>query len=562
MAPSGGKGDIAVEEAPEMAPGGAWDDDAAQGGNPGNSTSEEAPEGGGNYEETTDNQVEGVIEADLLKRSSTHAFYLTGVHSSIWNENGYYESVNAPLLRVYSIAGAASKQVESYRIEPDAGMKFRSTVTEMYLSEDCTTLTVFSSVYGGDQGIYTAVISLDVSDPTDVSEISRVYLSGGYLSSRLVNGELLVINAYRVSYQPDFDDESTFLPQYGDGKDMQSVAAEDIVCPDVATSTSYTVVTKLDGKTLEVEDSVALLSYSEQVYVSATNLFLTQNYTDIDELGGGKWEQLAKTNISCVNYADEGLQVTGTACVDGRVKNQYSMDEYENVLRVVTTYSRTVFEERNGYGYNWMTTLSSETNASLYCIDLTSFERVASVEKFAPTGETAESVRFNGTKAYEGFFRVNLGNRFFPIAEVGWGVSDHTDETTQIHYKSNAPYFRIGCDYNVANDKKSGNRIFFGLRYAFTSFKYDLDGPDLADPVYGDAMPFSFHGLKGGQHWLELAGGLEARICRFFHIGWTLRYRQRIHEKKADVGSAWYVPGYGKQGNHAISGTFNLVFDL
>ena len=61
---------------------------------------------------------------------------------------------------------------------------------------------------------------------------------------------------------------------------------------------------------------------------------------------------------------------------------------------------------------------------------------------------------------------------------------------------------------------------------------------------------------------MELAGGLEARICRFFHIGWTLRYRQRLHEKKADVGSAWYVPGYGKQGNHAISGTFNLVFDL
>lgn len=405
MAPSGGDGNIAVVPpmAPDMDdvyPDGAWGDRPTQGGNPGNSTSEEAPEGGGNYEETTDNQVEGVIEADLLKRSSTHAFYLTGVHGSVWNENGYYESVNAPLLRVYSIAGAASKQVESYRIEPDAGMKFRSTVTEMYLSEDCTTLTVFSRVYGGDQGIYTAVISLDVSDPTDVREISRVYLSGGYLSSRLVNGELLVINAYTASYQPDFDDESTFLPQYGDGKDMQSVAAEDIVCPDVATSTSYTVVTKLDGKTLEVEDSVALLSYSQEVYVSATNLFLTQNYTDIDELGGGKWEQLAKTNISCVNYADEGLQVTGTACVDGRVKNQYSMDEYENVLRVVTTYSRTVFEERNGYGYNWMATLSSETNANLYCIDLTSFERVASVEKFAPTGETAESVRFNGTKAY------------------------------------------------------------------------------------------------------------------------------------------------------------------
>lgn len=433
----------------------------------GDSTAEAAPEvpdagedSNGNYEETTDNQVEGVIEADLLKRSSTHAFYLTGVHSSIWNENGYYESVNAPLLRVYSIAGTASKQVESYRIEPDAGMKFRSTVTEMYLSEDCTTLTVFSGVYDGENNAYTAVISLDVSDPTDVREISRMYLSGGYLSSRLVNGELLVINAYGVSRHPDFDDESTFLPQYGDGKDMQSVAAEDIVCPDVATSTSYTVVTKLDGKTLEVEDSVALLSYSQEVYVSATNLFLTQNYTDIDELGGGKWEQLAKTNISCVNYADEGLQMTGTACVDGRVKNQYSMDEYENVLRVVTTYSRTVFEERNGYGYNWMTTLSSETNANLYCIDLTSFERVASVEKFAPTGETAESVRFNGTKAYVcTAVRITFTDPVFffdlsDLSNIQW-----TDTGTIDGYSSNLVDFGHGYLVGIGMNEKRELKI-------------------------------------------------------------------------------------------------------
>ena len=241
---------------------------------------------------------------------------------------------------------------------------------------------------------------------------------------------------------------------------MQSVAAEDIVCPDVATSTSYTVVTKLDGKTLEVEDSVALLSYSQEVYVSATNLFLTQNYTDIDELGGGKWEQLAKTNISCVNYADEGLQVTGTACVDGRVKNQYSMDEYENVLRVVTTYSRTVFEERNGYGYNWMATLSSETNANLYCIDLTSFERVASVEKFAPTGETAESVRFNGTKAYVcTAVRITFTDPVFffdlsDLSNIQW-----TDTGTIDGYSSNLVDFGHGYLVGIGMNEKRELKI-------------------------------------------------------------------------------------------------------
>lgn len=458
----GAIGDMAPTPPEDAGNGDMWTDDMWAAGDSTTGAAPEVPGAGedsnGNYEETTDNQVEGVIEADLLKRSSTHAFYLTDAYSSVWNENGYYESYNEPTVTVYSIAGANSAKVDGYTIAAQNGEKFNATA-EMYLSTDCTTLTVFSEARI-DGTRYTVVVSLDVSDPANVNEIGRIYLSGNYLSSRLVNGELLVINAYGASHHPDFDDESTFLPQYGDGKSMQSVAAEDIVCPDVATSTSYTVVTKLDGKTLEVEDSVALLSYSQEVYVSATNLFLTQNYTDIDELGGGKWEQLAKTNISCVNYAGEGLQVTGTACVDGRVKNQYSMDEYENVLRVVTTYSRTVLEERNGYGYNWMTTLSSETNASLYCIDLTSFERVASVEKFAPTGETAESVRFNGTKAYVcTAVRITFTDPVFffdlsDLSNIQW-----TDTGTIDGYSSNLVDFGHGYLVGIGMNEKRELKI-------------------------------------------------------------------------------------------------------
>jgi len=92
---------------------------------------------------------------------------------------------------------------------------------------------------------------------------------------------------------------------------------------------------------------------------------------------------------------------------------------------------------------------------------------------------------------YEAACRLNLRGTFFPIVEAGWGLSDHTDETTDIHYKTGAPYFRVGCDYNFANNKRSGNRIYGGLRYGFSSFSYDVDGPDIVDAVWGhvDALP-------------------------------------------------------------------------
>lgn len=363
----------------------------------------------GEYEETTDNQVQGVIEADLLKRTDKYAFYLTKKGYKTWNEEGgYYKTKeNGHLLRVYSIAGADSELVTEFTIGEEGDLLF-STASEMYLSQDATRLTVICPCYTYEtvkeykykvQRSYTAVVSLDIGDVTNVTEVGRTYLSGAYVSSRLVNGELLVINSYSVA-NPDFDDESTFLPQYGDLNDMQSVAAEDVVCSDIATTAKYTVVSEIDEKTLEVTGSAALLSYSQEVYVSETNLFLTQSYVNRTECGLGKYEDISMTEISCVSYAGEGLEVKGTFSVEGTVKNQYSMDEYEGVLRVATTYRKTVYQERVNGDHSWFSTISSETNANLYCIGLTDFQTVGKVEKFAPENETVESVRFNGTKAY------------------------------------------------------------------------------------------------------------------------------------------------------------------
>ena len=159
--------------------------------------------------------------------------------------------------------------------------------------------------------------------------------------------------------------------------------------------------------------------------------------------------------------------------------------------------------------------------------------------------------------------RVNLKERFFPIFEMGWGVSDHMDELTEQHFKANAPYFRIGCDYNVANDRLSGNRIYVGARYAFSSFKYDLDGPALSDPVWGGSSPFNYKNISSTAHWGELVFGFQVKVWGNFHMGWSIRLKKYFSISNSKSSQPYYIPGFGTTtSSTAWGGTYNLIFDL
>lgn len=163
---------------------------------------------------------------------------------------------------------------------------------------------------------------------------------------------------------------------------------------------------------------------------------------------------------------------------------------------------------------------------------------------------------------FEGAFRVNLKGRFFPTFEAGWGVSDHTDETTNLSYKTSAPFFRIGCDYNFAKHVRDKGRLFVGARYGITRFNYDYSGPDLSDPISGVSTPFHYEGMKGSFGWGELLFGLEAKIVGPLHLGWSVRYRLRLHQSYEIPGQGWYIPGYGKSGSSSFGATFHVIFDI
>ena len=93
---------------------------------------------------------------------------------------------------------------------------------------------------------------------------------------------------------------------------------------------------------------------------------------------------------------------------------------------------------------------------------------------------------------------VTLKNCYVPVAEIGYGTTDTTDDGTNIHYKASAPYFRIGMNYNFFFKKPYlPGFLYGGIRYGFTSFSYDVDAPTMKDPTWGfPEIPFSYDGIK------------------------------------------------------------------
>ena len=368
------------------------------------------------YEEVTNNQVNGVIEGDLFKRSNEYVWYLATAYGS--NGRGYS-------LRTYSIAKKAL--VNEYYIAPEGDTYFLAEAGEMFLSSDCSTITIFAMCRTSlTRMLYTEAISIDVSNPLSPKETGRKYVTGGYVSARSVNGTFLLVTAFNLGRRPDFSHEENFLPQAGELEDLHSFPMDDIYLPENATSARYTVIVSMTGD-LALIDSAALFSYTSEIYVSQNYLFAARQVTttyDVHEQYLDYGYMTKDTEITCYSYSEGDLDCKGTIKAKGEIVNQYSMDEYENVLRVFTTSQNRFTYYGTGYvtmdGFytregdlienikDLTPNLNTLPECNLYCFDLNSFELLAKVENFSDPNESVKSVRFDGNKAYVCTAEVNF----------------------------------------------------------------------------------------------------------------------------------------------------------
>ena len=350
--------------------GGAMDNMA-----PGNSADMEM--GNGSYIESTDNQVNGVIEGDLMKMTDKYIFRYTGSH-----------------LFVFSIEKENSELVGLFEV-PTFEAEYRAS-GEMYLSLDGNTITIMKQIFDNNSKAGVGLISIDVSDITNIKLRGMMSIDGEYNTSRMVDGRLLLVTNYTFNRNKvDYNDPETFVPTIDSGNGKEPIEFDDIIYPDSVDGTDYSVVALIDTDNLSLLGANALLNFTDEVYVSAENIFVSREYVSKTQ-GENTITSSNMSDVAVLGYADGTLTEKGVITLKGHTEDQYSFDELDGYLRVVAS-TRDAVQYTGGANF---TNMTNYRNASLYIVDLKDNSVAYSLESFAIEGEEATAVRFDGDKVY------------------------------------------------------------------------------------------------------------------------------------------------------------------
>lgn len=158
--------------------------------------------------------------------------------------------------------------------------------------------------------------------------------------------------------------------------------------------------------------------------------------------------------------------------------------------------------------------------------------------------------------------RLNMHNRYIPTLEVGLGQARHTADEYGYTYRSPlAPYAKIGLDYNFLFNSDPAYQLYGGLRYGFSSFKYEVTGATDSGTYWGDKTTFGIPSQSASAGWLEVVLGLRVRLWGNISAGWALRYHTILHQSHPVGGDPWYIPGYGTASS-PLSGSITISYTI
>lgn len=125
-------------------------------------------------------------------------------------------------------------------------------------------------------------------------------------------------------------------------------------------------------------------------------------------------------------------------------------------------------------------------------------------------------------------------------------------------YGNDGDYFRIGVDANTLKRDPDRNMLFFGFRYARSTFS-DSVSYLLADEVYGDRQKHLFN-TNLTANWMEITSGLRVKIWKFFWMGYTIRLKFAPQVHGNGELQSYDIPGYGISARTAYWGFNYQIF--
>ncbi|MFQ6129309.1 MAG: beta-propeller domain-containing protein [Candidatus Hadarchaeaceae archaeon] len=303
---------------------------------------------------TTNIQVEGVDEADIVKSDGKYIYVVSG------NKVVIIDAYPAENARILSEIGVNGNPVEIF-INGNKLIVLGWTYVKVY----------------------------DVSDRENPILTRDVSFDGHYFNSRMVGDYVyVIINSPTIYYGA----EKINLPYISSNGNTKTVPATEVYYFENIPDYSYEFTTIMAINTQKDDEEITsetfLIGTTQNIFVSSNNIYITytNNWYTPRPLAPKSitrdWET-EKTVIHKISIAGGAIEYKSQGEVPGHVLNQFSMDEYLGYFRIATTTG----EVWGGGAKNHVYVLDEDLNI------------VGRLEGIAP-GERIYSARFMGDRAY------------------------------------------------------------------------------------------------------------------------------------------------------------------
>ena len=336
---------------------------------------------------TTNIQVEGVDEADIVKTDGTHIYSFSGeklVITRAYPLEGSEIVYNSELPNVYP---------QEMFVKGDKLVLFAYKAYD-YEGQGIASEEIMPRHWGYSQNVVVRLY--DISNRAEPSLEKELEFEGNYVTSRLIGSHAYFVVDSWPSYRECPEEARCFIPlMVEDGVEKEVAQATDIGYIPPMPAESFVTIGSLDLDSGDVQKET-IAGNAQNVYASQQHIYLAatawipnegvfpEGTPVVDPIEDIVLPSIEETIVTKFGLGDGKVGFAGQGNVPGHVLNQFSMDEFQGNFRIATTI-----------GWNG--------SNSLYVLD-EEMDIIGKLEELAP-GESIYSARFMGEKAYMVTFR-------------------------------------------------------------------------------------------------------------------------------------------------------------
>jgi inhibitor of cysteine peptidase len=443
--------------------------------------SADAASGGSDYS-STNIQVQGVDESDVVKSDGTYIYQVINQKIVITRA---YPADQMTIVSTLPFAGSDFTPLELY-VADDQLIVIGSNYANLSSEVDTMPMVEEKRImsYPAVPAINsTKAILFDITNRTEPKQIREAEIEGSYLSSRKIGTSLyMVSNKYMDYYYIMNEQDEAPAPMYKDSitsDKMLPLSYDEIRYFPGSIEPNYMLVggLNLDDPTQPM-DVKAYLGSGQNIFASTEHLYVAvtqyEKITDEPVSGTKTVEPALETKTTIYKFAlfQGSITYMAEGVAPGTILNQFSMDEHNGYFRIATTT-----------GNMWRSDEFTSKN-NLYVLDESMAIR-GKVEDIAP-GERIYSVRFIGDRAYmvtfksvDPLFVIDVSDPANPHILGALKIPGYSD---YLHPYDENHIIGFGKDTTeLANKDENGNVInttayYLGMKVAM------FDVSDVAQP--------------------------------------------------------------------------------